>query len=141
MSRWFVCVMSGLHRTLYRVSRGRVGGKMQGVPILLLTTTGRKTGKKRTTPLMYTRDGDRLVLIASYGGAPQNPAWWTNLEHDPRAEVNIRGEHLTVRARAAADGDERKRLWQAMAALYPTYDDYQKKTERRIPVVVLEPQP
>jgi F420H(2)-dependent quinone reductase len=134
----FLRAMSGLHAALYRWTGGRRGGKMRGVPILLLTTRGRKSGKERTAPLMYTRDGDNVVLIASVGGAPHSPGWYWNLQgHD--AEVQIGDERLRVRARDA-EGEERERLWAEMVALYPGYAEYQKKTTRQIPVVVLEPQ-
>jgi F420H(2)-dependent quinone reductase len=130
-------VMSTLHTALYRATGGKWGGTMMKVPILLLTTRGRKSGKKRTTPLMYTRDGDNLVLIASVGGAPRNPGWYHNLRGQ-EAEVQIGSERRPVRARDA-EGEERERLWAEMVRLYPAYADYQKKTSRRIPVVVLEP--
>ena len=130
-------VMSRLHTALYRATGGKRGGTMMNVPILLLTTRGRKSGKERTTPLMYTRDGDNLVLIASVGGAPRNPGWYHNLQGQ-EAEVQIGREHRRVRARDA-EGEERERLWAEMVALYPSYVDYQEKTTRRIPVVVLEP--
>jgi deazaflavin-dependent oxidoreductase (nitroreductase family) len=130
-------VMSTMHTALYRATGGKRGGTMMKVPILLLTTRGRKSGKKRTTPLMFTRDGDNLVLIASMGGAPRNPGWYHNLQGQ-ESEVQIGREHRRVRARDA-EGEERERLWAEMVSLYPSYADYQKKTSRRIPVVVLEP--
>lgn len=110
---------------------------MVKVPILLLTTRGRKSAKERTAPLMFTRDGDNLVLIASVGGAPKNPAWYWNLQGQD-ADVQIGSEHSCVRARDA-EGEERARLWAEMVSLYPSYAEYQKKTTRQIPVVVLEP--
>jgi deazaflavin-dependent oxidoreductase (nitroreductase family) len=129
-------VMSALHTALYRATGGKRGGTMMKVPILLLTTRGRKSGKVRTTPLMYSRDGDNLVLIASVGGAPRNPGWYHNLQGQ-EAEVQIGSERRRVRARDA-EGEERERLWAQMVALYPSYADYQQKTTRQIPVVVLE---
>jgi deazaflavin-dependent oxidoreductase (nitroreductase family) len=129
--------MGGTHSALYRVTRGKVGGTMLKVPILLLITRGRKSGKERTTPLMFSRDGDNLVLIASVGGAPRNPAWYWNLQGG-EAEVQVGSERRGVRARDA-EGEERERLWAQMVALYPNYAEYQKKTSRQIPVVVLEP--
>ena len=132
-------VVGAIHGRLYRASGGKVGGTMKGVPILLLSVRGRKSGKLRTTPLMYTRDGDHLVLIASKGGDPRHPAWYLNLQGQ-EAEVQIGGEHRRVRARDA-EGEERERLWAEMVALWPSYADYQQKTTRRIPVVVLEPAP
>jgi F420H(2)-dependent quinone reductase len=135
--RLFLRAMGAAHAALYRRTRGKRGGTMMKVPILLLTTRGRKTGKTRTTPLMYSRDGDNLVLIASVGGSPQNPGWYHNLQGQ-EAEVQIGGERRRVRARDA-EGEERERLWAQMVGLYPSYADYQRKTSRRIPVVVLEP--
>jgi deazaflavin-dependent oxidoreductase (nitroreductase family) len=111
---------------------------MQKAPVLLLTTTGRKSGKSRTQPLLYTRDGEAYAVIASKGGAPAHPFWYLNLQANPLAEITVGSETLEVRARDA-DGDERERLWQALAALYSGYDKYAQKTTRRIPVVVLEP--
>ena len=137
MKRLLMNVMGGTHAALYRVTRGKVGGTMLKVPILLLITRGRKSGKKRTTPLMFSRDGDNLVLIASVGGAPRNPAWYWNLQGG-EAEVQVGSERRRVRARDA-EGEERERLWAQMVALYPNYAEYQKKTTRQIPVVVLEP--
>jgi F420H(2)-dependent quinone reductase len=136
MKRLVLRTMSALHNGLYRASKGKVGGEMRGAPVLLLTTTGRKSGKKRTTPLLYGRTGDDLVVIASVGGAPKNPAWYWNLQGQD-AEVQVRGERRRVRARDA-EGEERERLWQLMLGLYPPYAEYQTKTTRQIPVVVLE---
>jgi len=134
----FLRAMSGINTALYRLTGGKVGGRMGKAPILLLTVAGRTSGKRRTTPLLYGRDGDNFVVIASMGGAPKHPAWYLNL-HGQEAEVQVRRERLRVRARDA-EGEERERLWALMVSLYPSYDDYQKKTERRIPVVVLENQ-
>jgi F420H(2)-dependent quinone reductase len=128
--------MSALHNGLYRASKGKVGGTMRGAPVLLLTTTGRKSGKKRTTPLLYGSAGDDLVVVASVGGAPKNPAWYWNLQGG-QAEVQVGGERRRVRARDA-EGEERERLWRQMVGVYPPYADYQTKTTRQIPVVVLE---
>jgi deazaflavin-dependent oxidoreductase (nitroreductase family) len=136
--RLFLKVVSAIHAALYRATGGRVGGTMMKVPILLLTTRGRKSGKERTTPLMYGRDGDNFVLIASVGGAPRNPAWYWNVRAQ-EAEVELGRERRRVQARDA-EGEERDRLWAQMVGLYPGYADYQQKTTRRIPVVVLEPQ-
>jgi deazaflavin-dependent oxidoreductase (nitroreductase family) len=133
----FLRVYGAIHRALYRLTGGKVGGRMFGAPILLLTVPGRKTGKRRTLPLMYGRDRDNLVLVASLGGAPHNPAWYWNLqEHE--AEVQIGREHRRVRARDA-EGEERDRLWKQMVGVYPGFAEYQKKTTRRLPVIVLEP--
>jgi deazaflavin-dependent oxidoreductase (nitroreductase family) len=133
----FLRVMSGLNTGLYRLTGGKVGGRMGKAPILLLSATGRKSGKRRTTPLLYGRDGDNFVVIASVGGAPKHPAWYLNLQ-GREAEIEVGREKLRVRARDA-EGEERDRLWAHMVALFPAYDSYQMKTSRRIPVVVLEP--
>ena len=135
--RMVLRAMSAFHTALYRMTGGKRGRTMMKVPILLLTTRGRKSGKERTTPLMYTRDGDNLVLIASVGGAPRHPGWYHNLQGQ-EAEVQIGSERRRVRARDA-EGEERERLWAEMVSLYPNYAEYQKKTTRLIPVVVLEP--
>jgi F420H(2)-dependent quinone reductase len=125
-----------LNTALYRLTGGKVGGQMKGAPILLLTVRGRKSGKLRTTPLLYGRDGDNLVVIASKGGDPKHPAWYLNLR-GAEAEVQIGRDRHRVRARDAED-EERERLWALMVGIYPPYAEYQKKTARRIPVVVLE---
>ena len=136
MRRLFLRTMGALHTAFYRASGGRFGARMRQAPVLLLTVTGRKSGKRRTTPLLYGRSGDDYVLIASVGGAPRNPAWYLNLQ-GREAEIEIGREHVRVRARDA-EGEERERLWEQMVGLYPPYAEYQKKTTRRIPVVVLE---
>jgi deazaflavin-dependent oxidoreductase (nitroreductase family) len=133
----FLSVMSSVHTALYRASGGRFGGSIKKAPVLLLTAKGRKTGKVRTTPLLYGRDGDHFVLVASVGGADRNPAWFHNLQGQ-KAEVQIGREKHRVKAREA-EGEERERLWAQMVAIWPPYAEYQKKTTRRIPVVVLEP--
>ena len=137
MKHLFLRAMSGLNTALYRLTGGKVANRMGKAPILLLTVAGRKSGKRRTTPLLYGRDGDNYVVIASMGGAPKHPAWYHNLQGQ-EAEIQVGRKRLRVRARDA-EGEERERLWALMVSLYPSYDSYQKKTERRIPVVVLEP--
>lgn len=129
-------IMGRLHIALFRLTGGRLGGKMLGAEILLLTTTGRKTGAARTTPLMFGRDGDDIVLVASFGGQPQHPAWYGNLVANPRVKVELRGEARELYARTATP-EERARLWPMMARLYSGYDEYQKKTSREIPIVLL----
>jgi deazaflavin-dependent oxidoreductase (nitroreductase family) len=108
------------------------------MPVLLLTTVGRKSGRPRTQPLAYTRARDGYAVIASKGGAAHHPLWYLNLQANPVAEVTVGRETQRVRARDA-DGDERERLWRQLADVYPGYDRYAQKTSRRIPVVVLEP--
>ena len=106
--------------------------------MVLLTTTGHKTGKKRTTPLLYGRDGNRIVVVASNGGRSRSPAWWTNLRFNPEAEAQIKGDKWRVKAETASD-DEKARLWPLMIGVFPTYEKYQQKTKRVIPVVTLAP--
>jgi deazaflavin-dependent oxidoreductase (nitroreductase family) len=120
----------------FRSNQGRVGGQMQGMPILILTMTGAKTGRTLTRPLCYSRDGDRLVIIASYGGASHNPPWYHNLTANPEVTVEVGTEKFKARA-ALASGAERQRLFDAQARLMPFFDDYQKKTRRQIPVLTL----
>jgi deazaflavin-dependent oxidoreductase (nitroreductase family) len=127
-----------LHRELYRRSGGRIAGKVGKVQMLLLTTTGRKSGQPRTTPLNYGVDGDRLVLVASFGGDDRHPQWYKNLEVNPEVTVQIGRETRRMRA-ADATPEEKPRLWSIMTASYPGYDGYQRRTERDIPVVVLSP--
>ena len=137
MKRLILKVGGAVNTAVYRLTGGKVGGTMKGAPILLLTVRGRKSGKLRTTPLLYGRDGDNLVVIASKGGDPKHPAWYHNLQGQ-EAEVQVGRERKRVRARDA-EGEERERLWALTVGIYPPYADYQKKTTRRIPVVVLEP--
>jgi deazaflavin-dependent oxidoreductase (nitroreductase family) len=126
------------HTQRYRETGGEVGYLWNGVPTLLLTTTGRKTGQSRTTPLIFGRDGEDYLVVASQGGAPRHPAWYLNLVDTPQAEIQVRSEHLAVLGRAASEHDK-PRLWKIMATLWPNYDVYQTRTERNIPVVVLSP--
>jgi deazaflavin-dependent oxidoreductase (nitroreductase family) len=131
-------LFSRIHVFLYKASSGRIGGHFKTAPVLLLTTTGRKTGKRRTTPLLYAEDAGRYVVVASVGGAPRHPAWYLNLSGDAEASIQAGGRKLAVHAETAAPG-ERARLWTLMTRMYPGYDDYQAKTNREIPVVVLTP--
>ncbi len=124
------------HVRVYRETDGERGYHWRGTTILLLTTTGRRSGEPRTTPLIHRTDGDRWVVVASKGGAPENPSWFENLTANPDARIQIPGEEVPVRADVAA-GEERSRLWSLMAEVWPAYDDYQARTEREIPVVVL----
>jgi deazaflavin-dependent oxidoreductase (nitroreductase family) len=126
------------HVRRYRESGGEVGHIWRkGSKILLLTTKGRKSGEPRTTPLIYENDGDAYVIVASKGGTPEHPGWYLNLDQDPGVELQVRDEVFPARARTAT-GDERERLWKLAARQWPDYDEYQKKTDRVIPVVVLE---
>ena len=126
-----------VHVALYRASRGRLGGQLRkGAPVLLLTTTGRKTGRQRTTPLLYLREDDRHVVVASAGGALSHPAWYLNLRSNPAATVQVGARKLAVRAETAGP-EERARLWPRLTQMWPQYDDYQAKTAREIPLVIL----
>ena len=126
------------HVRRYRETGGEVGHIWKrGAKILLLTTTGRKSGRRTTTPLIYEQDGDRYVVIASQGGAPEHPGWYRNLSKTPGVEVQVKDEVFRARARTA-EGEERERLWRLAAQQWPDYDEYVKRTDRRIPVVVLE---
>jgi deazaflavin-dependent oxidoreductase (nitroreductase family) len=131
-------ILGGIHRRVYRLTGGKVGGRIGKLPVLLLTTIGRKSGQPRTQPLVYTRTDDGYAVIASKGGAAQHPLWYLNLRANPLAEVTVGRETRKVRGRDA-EGEERDRLWRTLAGLYPGYDRYAQKTSRRIPVVVLEP--
>ncbi|MGO9857745.1 MAG: nitroreductase family deazaflavin-dependent oxidoreductase [Acidimicrobiales bacterium] len=124
------------HVRRYQETDGEVGYIWNGVPILLLTTTGRKSGQPRTTPLIYGKDGDDYLVVASMGGAPQHPNWYRNLLAQPAAQIQVRADHVEVMARTAGD-DEKARLWGIVSELWPNYDVYQSRTDRVIPVVVL----
>ena len=125
------------HVRVYRETGGEQGYHWRGATILLLSTTGRRSGEQRTTPLIHRTDGDGWVIVASKGGAPDNPYWYKNLEADPDVTIEVEAEQIPVRAHAA-EGSERDRLWRLMTEVWPAYDDYQKRTSREIPVVVLE---
>ena len=121
---------------LYRRSGGRIGGRMAGSPVLLLTTTGRRSGRSWTVPLLYQTDGDGWVIIASNGGSARHPTWWLNLRARPDARVQMGRETFPVTAVEVA-GDDREVLWRRMADMYRGYDRYAQKTTREIPVVAL----
>jgi deazaflavin-dependent oxidoreductase (nitroreductase family) len=121
----------------FRSNDGSVTGPFEGTPLLLLTTTGAKSGQARTNPVVFTRDGDRLIIIASKGGAPISPDWYHNLVANPTVTVEVPGEKFEAKA-SAARGHERERLFAAQAAVMPQFSEYQKKTTRQLPVVILE---
>ncbi|RMD85186.1 MAG: nitroreductase family deazaflavin-dependent oxidoreductase [Candidatus Dadabacteria bacterium] len=127
-----------LHRWVYRATRGKVGGRLIGLPVLLLTTKGRKSGQPRTVALTYLEDAGRYVVIASYLGEPRHPSWYLNLRANPEATVQVGSHTVRVRARDA-EGEERERLWRRAVEAMPDYQTYQQRTSRRIPVVLLEP--
>lgn len=134
---WFWERATSAHTLAYRLSKGRIGGRIGKAPMLLLDTVGRKSGKRRTHPLIGFEDGPNLVVIASKGGVERHPAWLHNLRDMETTTVNWRGDVRTVTAREA-EGPERERLWDRAVELYAPYRSYQKRTERQIPVVVLE---
>ena len=126
------------HVGRYRATDGAEGHIwLEGSTILLLTTTGRRTGKETTTPLIYQPDGENFVIVASKGGAAKHPGWFLNLEKNPEVGVQILGDEFRARARVA-EGEERERLWKLMNEAWPHYEEYQVKTDREIPIVVLE---
>lgn len=126
------------HVRRYRETGGAVGHVWrEGSTVLLLTTTGRRSGEPRTTPLIYVEDGERYVIVASKGGAPEDPGWYRNLEKTPDVELQVGVEVFAARARTVS-GEERERLWRTANEVWPHYDDYARRTDREIPVVVLE---
>lgn len=130
-------VRDHLHR--YVATDGTDGHDWRpGVPTLLLTTRGRRSGKLRRTPLIYGRDGDRYVVVASYGGSPQHPDWYFNLTDDPDVTIQVGPDEMPARA-STIEGADRERLWGVLTGIWPDYDKYQAKTERTIPLVALEP--
>jgi deazaflavin-dependent oxidoreductase (nitroreductase family) len=129
----------GGHTAVYRATRGVIGHRVPGLPpMLLLDHTGAKSGIERTTPLLYMKDGENVFIVASKGGYPKSPAWFHNLVANPETTVQIGAEKRPVRARVATDA-ERERLWPKAVDAYSGYADYQKRTDRKIPIVILEP--
>jgi deazaflavin-dependent oxidoreductase (nitroreductase family) len=138
MPGWVVRMGGKLNVPIYRLTRGRLMNSIGRAPVLLLTTTGRRSGAQRTAPVLYLADGERLVVIGSNAGNAQAPGWSHNLKARPDAEVEIKGARRRVRARLA-DGEERTELWSRMNELYGGFDDYRQRTSRDIAVFVLEP--
>ena len=144
-ARRVIKLMAAVNVRVYKLTRGRIGGTWRvgaawskPVPICLLEHRGRRTGKLRTTPLVYLEDADRVVVVASQAGRRNHPLWFRNIEADPAVTVQIRGERRAMRARTA-DAEERSALWPRLVDLYSDYDSYQSWTDREIPVIVLEP--
>ena len=125
------------HLKKYQATNGADGHIWNGVPTLLLTTTGRTSKQPITLPLIYGKDGDRYLIVASRGGAPDHPGWYKNLVAQPAVNLQVAADKFAARA-STAKGAERARLWQAMTKIWPAYDDYQSKTTREIPIVILE---
>ena len=138
MNKTMMKLIGIAHTSLYKMSGGKLGRNMRGSEVVLLTTTGRKSGKRRTSPLFGLADGENWTVIASQGGHPEHPNWYLNLRDNPDVELQVGGETKRMRAETA-EGDDRERLWTKMAAMYSGYDEYQTLTERIIPVVVLRP--
>jgi deazaflavin-dependent oxidoreductase (nitroreductase family) len=136
--RWLLALITSVHRFLYRISNGRIGARTGKVDVLLLETVGRKTGRLRSTPLLYVRDGANWVVVASNAGDDRHPAWWLNLQSRPEARIQVRDERHAIHARRAT-GDEGERLWPRLVTAYKSYDAYRDRTRREIPIVVLEP--
>ena len=131
--------MSRLNTLMYRRNGGEgIGCTFQNIPVALLTTTGRKTGEPRVSPLYFLRDGDRVIVAASKGGSAKNPMWYLNLKANPKVQVQNKKEVLDLTARDAND-EERERYWPQLVDMYPSYDDYQSWTDRTIPIVVCDP--
>jgi F420H(2)-dependent quinone reductase len=135
---WFWERFTDVHTVTYKLTGGRIGGSYSGAPIALVESVGRKSGKHRTHPLICQADGDNLVVVASKGGVEKHPAWYLNLKARPETTAWWKGGKRRVRARDATDS-ERERLWPMMVAVYRPYESYQRRTERQIPVVILEP--
>ena len=134
-----LALLGAEHVRRYQETDGEVGYLWNGVPSLLLTTTGRRTGQARTNALIFARDGEDYLVVASMGGAPRHPQWYLNLQAEPQAEIQVRGDHIPVVARTAAEDDDKTRLWKVVTGVWPNYDVYQTRTDRQIPVVVLSP--
>ena len=135
----FFKVGTGIHRAIFKASKGRIFGNAFGMPVAELVTTGRRSGKKRSTMLAVPiSDGDRLVLVASFGGDDRHPAWYLNLKTNPEVKVTIAGSTRSMIARIATE-EERAELWPRITSVFEGYARYQKRTERPIPVVILEP--
>ncbi|HET6238286.1 MAG TPA: nitroreductase family deazaflavin-dependent oxidoreductase [Acetobacteraceae bacterium] len=140
MRKFMLRTISALNTWIYRVSGGRWMGRFpSGAPVCLLTTQGRKSGQRRTVPLLFLADGDDLVIVASQGGAPQHPGWYFNLVADPAAEVQI-GRRIFAAAAQVVNEAEKAALWPRLVAIYPSYEAYQQRTTRPIPVVRLTPE-
>lgn len=138
--RRFTSAFVAANRVLYELSGGALGGKFRGAPVLLLTTTGRRSGLAHTVPLLFLADTNDYILVASSGGSPRHPAWYLNLEANPDVEVQIKRDRRPMRAHVATP-EERERLWPRLVDMYPPYERYRQRTERRIPVVILRRRP
>jgi len=138
MRKVFYKLFTAIHVFVYRLSGGRVSGEVRRLHVLLLTTTGRKSGRSRTMPLGYFKHDGAYVIIASNSGSDHHPGWYYNLKSNPFAKIQIKANHTTVRAEDAT-GDERHRLWNELLQVSPAYANYQQRTSREIPLVILRP--
>jgi F420H(2)-dependent quinone reductase len=136
--KWFIRATSAVHKGMFKLTRGRLGNRWRGAPVVLLTTTGRKTGKDRTWPLLAVKEGDAYVLAGSFAGHDRHPSWFLNIEANPEVTVTDRGRKVRGRARIATD-PERSTLYQRFIDVMATYGAYAKATDREIPVVIIEP--
>ena len=137
---WSIKIASQTHQMLYRVLRGRLVGHLGEAQFLLLTTTGRKSGRRHTVPLLYIADGDSYALVGSYGGNPKAPAWLLNIRSHSQVSLNVRGRRIFGAAKIATEL-ARSRLWPEFVSVFPNYARYQAKPTRRIPIVIVEPRP
>lgn len=137
MQKTFFKIFTNIHVFFYRLSRGRFGSQVRGLPVLLLTTTGRKSGKQRTTPLGYIKDADKYVITASNAGFDFHPDWYHNLITNPQVSIQVKDNLLPSTSRVA-DADERPRLWKMLVQVAPGYSDYERKTTRQIPLIILK---
>lgn len=135
---WLAKLGTRLHIFIYRLSDGRIGGTAFNSPVMLLTSRGAKTGKKRTVAILYLKTDDGYAVVASYGGADKHPAWFANLRNDPNAEVQAGAQSFSAVSRIATS-DEKAELWPKLTAMYPDYQIYQDRSARDIPVVILMP--
>jgi deazaflavin-dependent oxidoreductase (nitroreductase family) len=138
--RWLLALVTRVHRAVYRLSGGRIGGRLAGIRVLLLTTRGRRSGRERVAPLLYVETEKGFVVVASNAGDERDPAWWKNLEAHPEASVQVGGEHRAVRARRAGPAEEAE-LWPLLVAAYGPYQRYRERAGRPIPIVLLERSP
>jgi deazaflavin-dependent oxidoreductase (nitroreductase family) len=134
----FLKLALSIYVFLYRLTSGAIGGKMSGLKVLLLTTTGRKTGQRRTTPLGYFEQEGNFIIIASNGGADTNPAWFHNLKSDPQVAIQIGDKQMAAQAEQAVP-EKRKQLWAELVKIAPAYEQYTQRTKREIPMIILRP--
>lgn len=131
-------LVTRLHVFLFRLTNGVIGSYLRGIPMLLVTTRGRKSGRAFTTPLTYLEENGVYYLVASYGGSDVEPSWWSNMKVNPRVRVETRGRAFIAEARET-DPDTKARMWKKFVLIYPSYDTYQRRTSRPIPIVALDP--